>query len=126
MPIRPENKSRYPKNWKQVRERIQKRAGDKCEWCGVPNHHWVTRLANGFRSYSIEQIADGAAASEDIDELVKIICTTAHLDHTPENCEDDNLAFLCQKCHNQYDAKHRAAGKRERKDKSSGQRKLFG
>ena len=32
----------------------------------------------------------------------------AHLDHTPENCDPSNLRALCQRCHNQYDAKHRA------------------
>ena len=31
----------------------------------------------------------------------------AHLDHTPENCSDDNLKALCQRCHNRYDAEHR-------------------
>jgi 5-methylcytosine-specific restriction endonuclease McrA len=34
--------------------------------------------------------------------------TIARLDHTPENCARDNLRALCQKCHNTYDAKHRA------------------
>ena len=38
MPIKPENKSRYPKNWKEIRERILKRANNRCEFCGVENH----------------------------------------------------------------------------------------
>jgi len=25
-------------------------------------------------------------------------------DHAPENCADDNLAHLCQRCHNKHDA----------------------
>ena len=26
----------------------------------------------------------------------------------PKNCDPENLRALCQKCHNRYDAKHRA------------------
>jgi len=40
--------------------------------------------------------------------------TVAHLDHTPENCADDNLKALCQRCHNRYDMPMRRAGIRER------------
>lgn len=46
--------------------------------------------------------------------IVRIVLTVAHLDHQPENVGDDNLAALCQRCHNRYDAKMRAAGIRER------------
>jgi 5-methylcytosine-specific restriction endonuclease McrA len=82
MPILPENKNRYPDNWKVLRENILLECGDKCEWCGVENH----------------TMRDGK----------KIILTIAHLDHTPENCARENLRALCQKCHNGHDAKHRA------------------
>ena len=91
MPIRPEERSRYPKDWKVIVAHIRERAGDKCEWCGALNHE----------------------PHPDTGSLV--ICTTAHLNHTPEDCRDENLAYLCQKCHNGYDAKHRAAGIKERK-----------
>ncbi len=86
MPIRPENKHRYPKNWKEISARIKKRGGHKCEWCGADNYapHPVT----GSR----------------------VVLTVAHLDHTPENCSDDNLKALCQGCHNGYDVKERAGG----------------
>lgn len=87
MPIRPENKSRYPSNWKDIRESILKRADNKCEFCGVENH-----------SHRVN--AQG--------KLVKVVLTIAHLDHTPENCDPNNLRALCQACHNRYDAKHRA------------------
>lgn len=91
MPILPEERARYPKNWKEIRERIRARAGDKCERCGAENHkpHPITGS--------------------------HVVCTTMHLDHNPENCADDNLQFACQKCHNTYDAPHRAAGRRARK-----------
>lgn len=44
-----------------------------------------------------------------------IVLTTAHLDHRPENCADDNLKALCQQCHNRYDAPMRARGIKERR-----------
>lgn len=104
MPIRPENKHRYPENWKDIRERILERANYKCEWCGTENYvlHPVTKA--------------------------KVILTIAHLDHTPENCNDENLKALCQKCHNSYDAKERVKGKKKREREyreSQGQRSLF-
>ncbi len=82
MPIKPENKARYPKNWKEIRASILQRANNKCEFCGIEN-------------YSIRE--NGS----------KVVLTIAHLDHTPENCNPENLRALCQKCHNTYDAEHR-------------------
>ena len=109
MPIRPEERSRYPKDWPDIRARIRARAGDKCELCGVPNHCRIQRTAKGW---------DYALSGED---GVYIVCTVMHLDHIPENCADDNLRFACQKCHNGYDAKHRAAGIRERRESETPQ-----
>ena len=83
MPIKPENKKRYPSNWKDIRKNILIRAENKCEFCGIENY---TIRENGS----------------------KVVLTIAHLDHIPENCNPDTLRALCQKCHNQYDAKHRA------------------
>ncbi|MEO5317613.1 hypothetical protein PV761_03330 [Arthrobacter sp. CC3] len=37
-----------------------------------------------------------------------VVLTTAHLDHTPENCEDENLKAMCQGCHLHYDRDHHA------------------
>lgn len=94
MPIKPENKHLYPGNWNEIRERIRTRAMDKCEWCGVVNHSWINKYTREI-------------CLQDEENAVRVICTTAHLDHNPENNSDDNLAFLCQKCHNNYDAPHR-------------------
>ena len=90
MPIRAENKSRYPKDWKAISLSIRERAQQMCEQCGAANGkpHPVTGSI--------------------------VVLTVAHLDHTPENCAPDNLRAWCQKCHNAYDAPMRAAGKRER------------
>lgn len=42
----------------------------------------------------------------------QVVLTTAHLDHTPENCEDDNLRAMCQSCHLNYDRSHHAETRR--------------
>lgn len=92
MPIRPENKKRYPKNWKQIRQQILERAGNKCEFCGVENH------TLRYRGTDVSGMELPPA---------KVVLTIAHLDHTPENCDPSNLRALCQRCHNRYDAEHR-------------------
>jgi hypothetical protein len=56
-------------------------------------------------------------------KYIVIVCTVAHLDHTPENCDDNNLAFLCQQCHNRHDTQHRKQTVRDGRNK--GQIKLF-
>ena len=38
MPIRPENKTRYPKEWPQISRAIRANALNQCEWCGVRNY----------------------------------------------------------------------------------------
>jgi hypothetical protein len=122
VPIRPENKARYPADWKAVRERVRTRAGDRCEWCGVPNLAWVARellsgtwLAAATRDDALRARVAVAVAcyyrreSCDLSRVVRVVCTTAHLhDPDPANVADDNLAFLCQRCHNRHDAPMRA------------------
>jgi 5-methylcytosine-specific restriction endonuclease McrA len=101
MPIRPENLSRYPKDWK-LRSRFVRfvRAKNVCEWCGAKNYepHPITGS--------------------------KVVLTTAHVfDEDPENSSLLNLAALCQKCHNGHDAKGRLDRRKRRQDK--GQMTLF-
>lgn len=88
MPIKPENRKRYPANWKEIRASILERAHNHCEFCGRLNHSHFWNEKTG--------------------KMVKVVLTIAHLDHTPENCAPENLRALCQACHNRYDAKHRA------------------
>lgn len=38
MPILKENRDRYPKNWKEIRQKILERAKHRCEICGVENY----------------------------------------------------------------------------------------
>lgn len=103
MPIRKSERSRYPKDSKAIRDGIVARAQNRCEWCGVRNH---TR-----RDY--EQKGP------------EIVLTVAHLNHKPEDCRPENLAALCQRCHNRHDAQHRADGRRHRANDSPGQMSLL-
>lgn len=92
MPIRPENQARYPKNWKAISKDCRDRAGNRCQ--GSP----------AFPDCRAENGEPHPVTGS------KVVLTTAHLDHTPENCDPENLRAWCQKCHNTYDAPMRARG----------------
>ena len=134
MPIKPENKSRYPENWKQISEDIRfNRANNRCEFCGVPNYavghrdedgRFVPIAGNIYADCAVKGLsypslnsltfteAKKIADSETFNCLwgykyIVIVLTVAHLDHQPENCDPENLKAMCQKCHNSYDRSHR-------------------
>lgn len=132
MPIRPENKARYPADWKAVSKRILDRAADHCERCGVPNGVMIHR-ATSSAGDPLWRMADDTAyedsrcantgntvpdTSEDTIDMnrkpVRVVLTVAHLNHTPEDCADENLRAWCQRCHNIYDAPMRRAGTAKR------------
>lgn len=100
MPIKPENKKRYPKNWKEISLRIRfERAGGRCE-------------------FDYDDFGNRCQARHGEPHPItgsKVVLTVAHLDHTPENCSDDNLLAGCQRCHLRYDAKHHAQTRRQSK-----------
>lgn len=116
MPIRPENRDRYPKDWPQISLRIRTvRAGGQCECegeCGRGTHgtHRCTNR-NGGRAYGTGS---------------RVVLTVAHLDHTPEHCDDDNLKAMCQGCHLHYDRDHhrQTAARTRMQGKAAGD--LFG
>ena len=124
MPIRPENRARYPNDWKQISERIRfERAGNKCEQCSAPNGEVVYRFDSGEYMLEDGAVHDGTTgefqghcrgSEAPAGRFIKIVLTVAHLDHTPENCADDNLRAWCQRCHNIYDAPKRREGIRRR------------
>jgi hypothetical protein len=93
MPIRPENKARYPKNWPAISLAIRHRAEWQCEQVD----------AYGVRCGAVHGEPHPVTGS-------KVILTVAHLDHIPENCDEGNLLAMCQRCHNAYDAPMRRAG----------------
>lgn len=123
MPVRAENKARYPADWKLVSQSIRERANHRCEECGVGNHEWGWRDRDGTwnvakRGPLIEAYGRDAKppfyirTSEGHDiKIIEIVLTTAHLDHTPENCDLSNLKALCQRCHLRLDVDHHRASR---------------
>lgn len=100
MPILPENRGRYPADWKAISEAIKERAGWRCECtgeCGRPYLHLDVdercRNRHGQPAYGTGS---------------KVVLTTAHLNHTPEDCDPGNLKAMCQGCHLHYDRDHHA------------------
>jgi hypothetical protein len=47
------------------------------------------------------------------DRISKVVLTIAHLNHDPSDNRDENLAALCQWCHNHHDVDFRQANARE-------------
>jgi hypothetical protein len=98
VPVRPENRDRYPADWPAISHRIRfDRAEGRCECdgrCGRGTH--TGRCPNRHR-----QPAYGTGS--------EVILTVAHLDHTPENCDPSNLLAMCNGCHLHYDRDHHAA-----------------
>lgn len=101
MPIRLSERARYPKDWPAISFSIRERAGWKCEWC--PAEQGKPHPVTGS----------------------KVVLTVAHLDHTPENCEPDNLKALCQRCHLRYDAEHHRANSHQTRRRAKAAGDLF-
>ena len=108
MPIKPENRKLYPKNWREIRQRILKRAGNRCEFCGAPNHAYGFRDPDGV-FHEWDPFEGGPTRLSELPAVrwVRIVLTIAHLDHDPTNNDPENLKALCQQCHNRWDAEHR-------------------
>jgi len=108
MPIRPENRARYPQNWQQIRADILARAQMRCE--GTPQ----------YPDCRAENYAPHPMTGS------KVILTIAHMDQTPENNDPANLRALCQRCHNQWDAPHRRINAAITRHEKHGQPDLYG
>jgi len=123
MPVRPENRARYPKDWKTVVvPRVRARSGDVCECTGQCGLRHVVVEGKQLDLPPDLWIPSGPAmrctAANGQPHPVtgsKVILTVMHLNHRPEDCDDDNLLHGCQRCHNRYDAPTRAAGIKERR-----------
>lgn len=136
MPIRPENKARYPKNWKAISLAIREAAGQKCEKCAAPNGAMIGRgIGRDAGTYWHDGLVRNAETGEALwyqraseyegAAPVKVVLTVAHLNHVPEDCRPENLRAWCQRCHNRHDAKTRAAGIKERRRATAAAGDLF-
>lgn len=134
MPIKPENRARYPKDWKAIRAEVLARATNQCEWegCGVYHGEWGLRDLDGkwWQSADFENgnVPEDVLFEKDGQEprkAYRIILTIAHLDHTPENNGEPgnrpNLRAWCQYHHLAYDRPHHLANGRKTRDAKKGQ-----
>jgi hypothetical protein len=134
MPIRPEFRRFYGREWRTVtRPRILARAQNKCEQCGKPNGKrvWVYKPHAGDQYWSRVK-GDGQRwtycslgcggnfrlfrAEWKAARQIRVVLTIAHLNHTPGDDREENLAALCQWCHLHYDAEHHRETRATRKD----------
>lgn len=91
MPIKAENRPRYPADWKMISLAVREAATWRCQ--GSP------AFPDCRATHAEPHPVTGS----------KVILTVAHLDHQPENCAGDNLRAMCQRCHLNYDRAHHAA-----------------
>ena len=130
MPIHPDQRDRYPQDWKQISAARRAAAGHCCERCGVADRAWGWRDADGaFQPVDQDALrADHGPALRppftmragrpfDPVRIIEIVLTVAHLDHQPENNVPENLAALCQRCHLGHDrAYHQARAAQRRRE----------
>ena len=123
--------SDYPANWlTEIRPRILDRDNHRCRQCGLPNHLVIKRMKGGIYNTPgpeewemihnrIKYCKSNMTESLRHYGFTKIVLTIAHLDHDHNNCSDDNLAALCQRCHLKLDrhqhANNRAYGRHWKK-----------
>jgi hypothetical protein len=121
VPIKPENKHRYPKDWPQIRLAVLVRSHWRCEWCGVRDRAWGWRDHTGkFHEVRKRPLIEAHPRNMRLRppftlqsdagplKIIEVVITIAHLDHSPENCALENLKAGCQRCHLTYDKDHHA------------------
>lgn len=131
MPVQKQFRSYYLSlEWrKTTRPRILARAGNRCERCRVPNYTTVKRSAGGTWFDITVSWKEGVRRTwRDRQGLpvkrpwharvrkVGIVLAVCHLNHTPGDDRDENLAALCQWCHLTHDREHHRETREVRKD----------
>lgn len=153
MPIRKENRGRYPKNWKsEIVPAIRARSGNRCECtgqCGRMHAPLAPDLGEPLYQSGRCEAHNGDVGYHgptgrwhdwpghergelmEVDRFgtayrcIKVVLTVMHLNHQPNDCRDENLLHGCQGCHLRYDAprKHREMAARRHAQRAS--RDLF-
>lgn len=113
MPIRPENRARYPKTWKAMVAQARARSGDRCECLGQCG------LDHGGRCDAENHKPHPKTGSN-------VVLTLAH-EHgvALEETSIERMFHACQQCHNRYDAPMRRQGIQERARAASASGDLF-
>lgn len=103
MPIRPENRTRYPKDWKTaIVPAVRQRSANRCECQGQCGIRHSGKNARGR--------CTAKNGKPHPDTGAKVVLTVAHKHGEPLESRDITGMFhACQKCHNRYDAPMRRA-----------------
>jgi hypothetical protein len=122
MPIRPEMRGFYPRDWPQISRRVRfERAAGVCQGCGRPHGMTVRCLPDGrWFDATGRTWRNGRGRPARWPDLVetaqirqtRVILAAAHLDHNPRNNRQRNLKSLCQRCHMIHDRPHHLAQRR--------------
>lgn len=127
----PCNKTLYPLDWKEIRQRILERATHQCEQCGVSNHSWGYREDGFFICVNKARLqSDGYHRTPFLlgtNKIIMIVLTVAHINHDTVDNREENLAAWCQACHLRHDQQlHQDHAKVTRRQKKyAGQGELF-
>jgi hypothetical protein len=128
-------KADYPSNWRsELRPAVLKRADNRCERCGVPNHergardlegHWHSeRMINGMQS----DFGTSLFGDTSFPKIIRIVLTVAHLPES-SGTHDARLTMLvlcCQRCHFALDRAENMRKARATRDRKRGQLRLEG
>lgn len=147
MPIKPENRARYPADWPEIRERILRRAGYRCEHPGCMARQysvgvwhrphdgdrpwtWFPLFGQNDNPRTYQEARQMAAEidhdrSEEGQKPIVIVLTIAHLNHQPEDCRPENLAAMCQRHHLAYDHDHHRANAQATRRAKAGTLEMF-
>jgi hypothetical protein len=122
MPIRPELRELYPRDWVEISRKIRfERAGGVCQGCGRPHGLTVRCLPDGrWFDTACQTWRNGRGRPTRWPDLVetalirhtRVVLAAAHLDHDPRNNRLRNLRSLCQRCHMIHDRPHHLAQRR--------------
>ena len=124
----PMNREKYPPDWEKRVEKIRERSGNKCEKCGRLNGQVVysapVRYLDDSDGYYkvrydwFDYYNDAAAETINVHLIrpVKVVLTTAHLDHDESNWDvkDDRLMHLCQLHHLRLDSEEKSKRRKEK------------
>lgn len=102
----PMDRKRYPNDWDAISKRIRARADGRCECRGECGHDHARDAVEFCSAPELVTASPRCPALQGCPNPVTgrtVILTVAHLDHTPANCEPENLRAMCQRCHLSYD-----------------------
>jgi 5-methylcytosine-specific restriction endonuclease McrA len=136
MPIKPENRALYGKDWPRLSQLVRAEAGQRCERCKAPNGKTIAR--GGWSDAGTYMLEDGEVVDEndgthrgvargseyEAKRFVRVVLTVAHLNQDPRDNRRENLQALCQQCHLRLDAKQHAENARRTRASKRGQASL--